>query len=90
MRMLRSEVTPRSHNQLTIDNPFTIDTHMKLYFAGITHAGQSHVREQIRVTLKSPLVEDCTYINTCHSHFLPEGVAETSKVFFRDAHVLPK
>jgi hypothetical protein len=31
----------------------TVD--MKLFFAGPTHAGLSRVREQIRVTLKSPL-----------------------------------
>jgi hypothetical protein len=36
---------------------FTIDTHMKLLFAGATHASQSRVREQIRVTLKMPLIK---------------------------------
>jgi hypothetical protein len=34
---------------------FTINTLMKLFFAGVTHAGESRVREQIRVTLKTPL-----------------------------------
>jgi hypothetical protein len=34
----------------TVDN----NTHMKLYFAGATRAGQSRVREQIRMTLKTP------------------------------------
>jgi hypothetical protein len=29
---------------------------MKLFFAGATHAGQSRVCEQIRVTLKTPLM----------------------------------
>jgi hypothetical protein len=33
---------------------FTINTHMKLFFAGATHAGQSRVREQIRMTQKRP------------------------------------
>jgi hypothetical protein len=32
----------------------------------------------------------CTYIHTYHSHFIPEGVAEVSQIFLRDAHVLPK
>jgi hypothetical protein len=32
---------------------FTINTHMKLFFAGATHAGRSRVREQICVTLKT-------------------------------------
>jgi hypothetical protein len=31
-----------------------------------------------------------TYIHTYHSHFIPEGVAEASQIFFRDAHVLLK
>jgi hypothetical protein len=31
---------------------------MKLFFAGATHAGQPCVREQIRVTLKTPLGSD--------------------------------
>jgi hypothetical protein len=31
---------------------------MKLFFAGATHAGQSRVREQIRVTLKTPLMRN--------------------------------
>jgi hypothetical protein len=35
---------------------FTIDTHMKLFFAGATHAGRFRVREQILVTLKTLLV----------------------------------
>jgi hypothetical protein len=33
---------------------FAINRHMKLFFAGATHAGQSRVREQIRMTLKTP------------------------------------
>jgi hypothetical protein len=32
---------------------FTKDSHMKLFFAGATHASQSRVREQIHVTLKT-------------------------------------
>jgi hypothetical protein len=28
-----------------------------------------------------------TYIHSC---FIPEGVAEASRIFFPDAHVLPK
>jgi hypothetical protein len=39
---------------------FTIDTHMQLLFAGATHAGQNRVREQIRVTLKSPRLDWCS------------------------------
>jgi hypothetical protein len=35
---------------------FTIDTHMKLFFAGATRAGLSRLRQQIRVTLKTPLL----------------------------------
>jgi hypothetical protein len=27
---------------------------------------------------------------TPNSHFIPEGVAETSQIFLREAHVLPK
>jgi hypothetical protein len=34
---------------------FTIYTQMTLLFAGATHASQSRVRDQIRVTLKTPL-----------------------------------
>jgi hypothetical protein len=30
-----------------------------------------------------------TYIHTYHSRFIPEGVAEASQIFLRDAHVLP-
>jgi hypothetical protein len=33
----------------------TKDSHMKLFFAGATHASQIRVREQIRMTLKTPL-----------------------------------
>jgi hypothetical protein len=29
------------------------------------------------------------YIHTCHSRFIPEGVAEASQTFLRDTHVLP-
>jgi hypothetical protein len=29
--------------------------HLKLFFAGASHAGQIRVREQIRMTLKTPL-----------------------------------
>jgi hypothetical protein len=28
--------------------------------------------------------------HTYHSRFIPEGVAEASQIFLRDAHVLPK
>jgi hypothetical protein len=31
-----------------------------------------------------------TYINTHHSCFIPEWAAETSQIFLRDVHVLPK
>jgi hypothetical protein len=31
-----------------------------------------------------------TYIHTYHSRFIPEGVAEASQIFLRDAHVLTK
>jgi hypothetical protein len=37
------------HPFITLDN-----TQMKLFFVGATHADQSRVREQIRVTLKTP------------------------------------
>jgi hypothetical protein len=30
-----------------------------------------------------------TYIHIYHSHFIPEGVAEVSQMYFRDAQVLP-
>jgi hypothetical protein len=30
------------------------------------------------------------YMHTYHLHFTPEGVAEASQIFLRDAHVLPK
>jgi hypothetical protein len=39
---------------------FTIDTHMKLIFAGAAHAGQSRVREQIHMTLKNVLLTAIT------------------------------
>jgi hypothetical protein len=29
-----------------------------------------------------------TYIHTCHSRFIPEGI-EVSQIFFRETHVLP-
>jgi hypothetical protein len=29
-------------------------------------------------------------IHTHHSRFIPEGVAEASQIFLRDAHILPK
>jgi hypothetical protein len=42
----------------------------------------------------SPLPSDRSlsqvYIHTYYSRFIPEGVAEASKIFLRDAHVLPK
>jgi hypothetical protein len=31
-----------------------------------------------------------TYHITHHSRLIPEGEAELSQIFFRDAHVLPK
>jgi hypothetical protein len=30
------------------------------------------------------------YIHTYRSRFIPEGAAEASQIFLRDAHVLPK
>jgi hypothetical protein len=30
------------------------------------------------------------YIHTYHARFIPEGFAEASQIFLRDAHVLPK
>jgi hypothetical protein len=56
MRMRRSGVTPRTAPRIRLSR-FTIDTHMKLFFAGATHAGQSHVREEIRVTLLTPKLQ---------------------------------
>jgi hypothetical protein len=35
---------------------FTIDSQMKFFFAGATHASQIRIREQIRMTLKTPLM----------------------------------
>jgi hypothetical protein len=32
----------------------------------------------------------CIFIHRYHSRFIPEGVAEASQIFLRDAHVLPK
>jgi hypothetical protein len=32
---------------------FTVDSHVIIFFAGATHAGQIRVREQIPVTLKT-------------------------------------
>jgi hypothetical protein len=31
-----------------------------------------------------------SYIDTYHSHFIPEGVAEATQIFLRDAHVISK
>jgi hypothetical protein len=36
------------------------------------------------------LCSECYYRHTYHSRFIPEGVAEVSRIFLRDAHVLPK
>jgi hypothetical protein len=36
------------------------------------------------------LMMTCPNIHTYHSHFIPEGVAEASRIFLPDAHVLPK
>jgi hypothetical protein len=56
MRMLRNGVTPRTAPEFRMRlSRFTINTHMKLFFAGAMYAGQSRAREQIRVTLKTPL-----------------------------------
>jgi hypothetical protein len=41
---------------------------MKLFFAGVTHAGQSHVREQIRVTLKRANAPHSAPHPTCNYH----------------------
>jgi hypothetical protein len=55
MRIPRTEETPRTAPRVRVClSRFTIDLHMKLFFAGATHAGQIHVREQIR-PLKTPL-----------------------------------
>jgi hypothetical protein len=35
-------------------------------------------------------LETRNYIHIYHSRFIPEGVAEASQIFLRDAHVLPK
>jgi hypothetical protein len=59
MRMSRTRVTPRT--ALRIPRAFitlTIGTHMKLFFADAMHAGQNRAREQIRVTLKTPLTRE--------------------------------
>jgi hypothetical protein len=58
MRMPRTGVTPSTARRvlralIMLYNKY-INSYMKLFFAGATHAGQIHVREQIRVTLKTP------------------------------------
>jgi hypothetical protein len=55
MRMLRNGVTPRAASRMRLSR-FTILRCMKLFFAAATHAGQSRVRERIRVTLKKKLI----------------------------------
>jgi hypothetical protein len=56
-----------------------IDTHMKLFFACATHAGQSRMREQFRVTLKTPL---CFYMS--HVVFGTKEKNDTSPVLIID------
>jgi hypothetical protein len=36
---------------------------MKLFFAGVTHAGQSRVCEQIHMTLKAPSISPYAEVN---------------------------
>jgi hypothetical protein len=43
----------------------------------------------VRKFATDPVYCAFTYIHTYHSRFIPEGVAETSQIFLRDAHVLP-
>jgi hypothetical protein len=38
----------------------------------------------------SQVIAVYTYINTYHSRFIPEGVAELSQIFLRDTYVLSK
>jgi hypothetical protein len=35
-------------------------------------------------------VKQMTYMHSYHSRFIPQGVAEASRIFLRDAHFLPK
>jgi hypothetical protein len=72
---------PASSMRLT---RFTIDTHMKLCFAGATHTVQPGVREQIHVTLKTSLdnVLNLSHHRT-HNNILPK--INTCKVFNIDS-----
>jgi hypothetical protein len=59
LRMIRS-VKYQILIAIIIANPhdtkyaLAIDSHLTLFLAGATHAGQIRVREQIRMTLKTP------------------------------------
>jgi hypothetical protein len=45
---------------------------------------------QIDMLYLKNLLHIHTYIHPYYSRFIPEGVAEASQIFIRDAHVLPK
>jgi hypothetical protein len=54
----------------------------------VIHPKITHL--QVRYLCNKKCVWFGKYIHTYHSHFIPEGVAEASQIFLRDAHVLPK
>jgi hypothetical protein len=43
-----------------------------------------------RSSRKKKKFKEVNLYETYHSHCFPEGVAEASQIFLRDAHVLPK
>jgi hypothetical protein len=60
-----------------------------------THTFKNHQVLHIIVVLAKPAIcRFCIFyfnnIYTYSSRFMPEGVAEASQIFIRDAHVLPK
>jgi hypothetical protein len=62
---------------------------MKLHFY---HTTQCIIRLNTHLLCRRSRVRTphSTNIHTYQSRFIPEGVAEASQIFLRDAHVLPK
>jgi hypothetical protein len=48
--------------------------------------GASETTNDIRIQM----LVHCKHLHTYYSRFIPEGVAEESQIFLRDAQVLPK
>jgi hypothetical protein len=44
----------------------------------------------VEIGVKTKTVMDLTSNYTYHSRVIPQGVAEASQIFLRDAYVLPK